>query len=563
MSSLSDKLTTSVFNSDQLLLDVFENSNLLIIILSQEGLILAFNKKCEIIFKRMSKEVLNNDFFSILKEMKINFTKDDIKLFNKNLKNIRSEINIENNIFVISWNISLTKDSKNHDAFLLLGEDITAIEVSKNTAIYMENIINMVPGVIFLKDTESRFLDCNQAMLDICGLKSKKDFIGKTDYDMPWTKEESDNYRKDDQIVRSTRLAKLNIEETQTFPDGKETILLTNKVPLLDKNGNVIGTLGMFLDITDRKQKENELKIINQKLKKALADIKKARKLEIKLRNEVISYARMAGMAEVTTSVLHNVGNILNSLKCSSSVIEEKISGNSLENLRKITDIIQSSKEDTWKFISENPRGKELLIYLQSYMGRNLSERQQIKEEITLLNKNIEHIVDIISTQETINSPSYEFSEQVSIPDLIDYALVVNKNLYENSSIKITYDYQNILPVYIDKVRLLQILINLIKNSLESLSKSKIEKKNISLHLYEKNKNEFVIQISDTGCGILKENLGKIFTQGYTTKENGHGVGLHNSFILAQKMSGTITVESEGFDQGSTFKIIMPYRLQK
>ena len=129
---------------------------------------------------------------------------------------------------------------------------------------FMSTLLEQLPSDVFWKSIESVFLVCNEVFAKALGLSSPQDIIGKTDYDLPTTKDESDAYRADDKEVMDSNVAKINIEEKQTLQDGKEVTLLTSKVPLLDPNGEVIGLLGIFTDITELKNTQKELLIAKE-----------------------------------------------------------------------------------------------------------------------------------------------------------------------------------------------------------------------------------------------------------------------------------------------------------
>lgn len=130
---------------------------------------------------------------------------------------------------------------------------------------FILELLKQIPAYIFWKDKDSVYLGCNNAFAHSLGLSSPEEIIGKTDYDLPVKKVESDAFRQDDQQVMASKKPKLNIEEYQTFIDGRKVVLLTNKVPLLDKNGDVIGILGIYHDITERKKREKELQDAKEK----------------------------------------------------------------------------------------------------------------------------------------------------------------------------------------------------------------------------------------------------------------------------------------------------------
>jgi len=125
---------------------------------------------------------------------------------------------------------------------------------------FVLELLRQLPAYVFWKDKNSIYLGCNDAFAHSLGLSSPAEIIGKTDYDLPTTREESDSFRADDQEIIKSKRSKLNFEEHQTLANGKKVILLTNKVPLFDKQKNVIGILGIYHDITGRKKEEEELR---------------------------------------------------------------------------------------------------------------------------------------------------------------------------------------------------------------------------------------------------------------------------------------------------------------
>jgi two-component system aerobic respiration control sensor histidine kinase ArcB len=125
---------------------------------------------------------------------------------------------------------------------------------------FVFELLKQIPASVFWKNVDSVYLGCNDAFAHSLGLSSPEEVIGKTDYDLPTTKEESAAFRAIDKQVIESKQPKINIEEYQTLSDGRIVTLLTNKVPLLDKQNNVVGILGIYYDITERKKKEEELR---------------------------------------------------------------------------------------------------------------------------------------------------------------------------------------------------------------------------------------------------------------------------------------------------------------
>ena len=124
----------------------------------------------------------------------------------------------------------------------------------------LKTIINTVPVRIFWKDNESRYLGGNTLFAKDANLLDASQIVGKDDYDMPW-KNEADLYRKMDKEVLEKGISKVNVEEPFTDKDGIEKWISTSKVPLIDEDGKTFGILGTYLDITNRKENEKNLKL--------------------------------------------------------------------------------------------------------------------------------------------------------------------------------------------------------------------------------------------------------------------------------------------------------------
>lgn len=125
----------------------------------------------------------------------------------------------------------------------------------------LQTVMDALPIAIFWKDDDLVFRGCNQAFASVTGFSSPADFIGKTDYDMSWKPEEADFFRMVDRRVMETGVPELNIEETVKTAQGEQRWLLTSKLPLRDPDGAVVGIIGAFEDITERKKTEENLRM--------------------------------------------------------------------------------------------------------------------------------------------------------------------------------------------------------------------------------------------------------------------------------------------------------------
>ncbi len=272
----------------------------------------------------------------------------------------------------------------------------------------------------------------------------------------------------------------------------------------------------------------------------------------------------IAGKAEVATSVLHNIGNVLNSINVSIGLISDKIAEAKISKVIDLTNLFLQHQHDIGDFITKNSQGQLVPQYLSTLSESWVNDKKFLLNEINSLNKNVQHIASVITAQQTLGK-SGGFTDTVSIEEIVNDALYTCKatrtNL--NNNIEIILDYQLNKTIVVDRTKLAQILINLIHNCMDSLSESQTENKKLILHTEKKGSDEFVIQISDNGVGISPENIDKIFSYGFTTKKSGHGFGLYLSAISADEMGGSLSVKSEGIGKGATFTLILPVSEKK
>ena len=193
-----------------------------------------------------------------------------------------------------------------NDLYLIIGEDVTTImNQQKRNRLLNDSIIDLIPNhYILWKDKNSTYLGCNKALSDSLGLSSPKDIIGKTDYDLPTTKEQNEAFIADDQEVMRTKTPKLNIEETQTLPDKTTRVLMTSKTPLFDEHNQVCGVLAIYSDITERKKIETELKLAKERAE--VASIAKTAFLE-NMRHDIRTpLTGIVGFSELMKSEAEN-----------------------------------------------------------------------------------------------------------------------------------------------------------------------------------------------------------------------------------------------------------------
>lgn len=266
--------------------------------------------------------------------------------------------------------------------------------------------------------------------------------------------------------------------------------------------------------------------------------------------------ARELGMAEISSSVLHNVGNVLNSVNISVEHMAETLAESLMVGIEHIAKLLNEHRDNLAEFITKDEKGIHVLDYITQLASLHQKEKNTLSEELTDLKKNITLIKDIISTQQDF-SKTVELRQMISINELVDEALLISGvNLI--SEIEVVRTYEKIAPYLFDKVKLLQVLVNLIQNAKHALMESRSDNKILTLRTSLLKNKTLIIEVCDTGIGIRSEHLNRIFNFGFTTKETGHGFGLHTSALAVNHLGGKISVESGGVNQGTTFKVELP-----
>jgi signal transduction histidine kinase len=261
--------------------------------------------------------------------------------------------------------------------------------------------------------------------------------------------------------------------------------------------------------------------------------------------NRALQASRCAGMAEVATGVLHNVGNVLNSINTSASLVHDRVKQSKISALRKAVQLMDDHQHDWQTFITTDPKGKQLPVLLKT-LSEHLREEQGVMlEELSLLGRNVSHIKEIIAMQQTYAKVSGA-TESLFAARLVSDALAIRGTSFSDHQIEVIRDFQDAPPVAVDKHKVLQILVNLLGNAKHAVCSNPEGKLSITVRIRVVDSDQVAIDVQDTGVGIDPNNIIKIFQYGFTTKKEGHGFGLHSSANAARAMRGSLTAASEG-----------------
>ncbi|MFG0756028.1 DAHL domain-containing protein [Pseudomonas sp. TYF_14] len=273
--------------------------------------------------------------------------------------------------------------------------------------------------------------------------------------------------------------------------------------------------------------------------------------------SELFNAARQAGMAEIATNVLHNVGNVLNSVNTSSDLIARTLRSSKTQGLGKAMQLFREHATDIGRFLDEDPRGRLLPGYLNQLTEAIADEQKEMAIELERMNKSIDHIKEVVATQQSY-AGAKNVPEPLSVNDLVEDALRMNAGALTRHQVRVVRDFADLPLVMGDRHRLLLILINLISNAKYAMSGPGSDPRTMILRTRIVEGGLLEMSVLDEGEGIAPENLQKIFAHGFTTRKDGHGFGLHSCALAAIEMNGHLTAHSDGPGLGAVFTLRIP-----
>jgi signal transduction histidine kinase len=303
-------------------------------------------------------------------------------------------------------------------------------------------------------------------------------------------------------------------------------------------------------------QRTRELKLANEELHSEMARREETQGALDAMHKQLLEASRRAGMAEVATGVLHNVGNVLTSVNVSSTIVANTLHKSKAANLAKVVALLREHESDLGTFMTADPKGKQLPGYLAQLAEHLAGEQAGALKELVQLQKNIEHIRDIVTMQQSYAKVS-GVTETVNVSDLVEDALRMNASALARHDVQTIRELAGVPPITVEKHKVLQILVNLIHNAKYACDESGRSDKRLTVRVTEA-EGRVRISVRDNGVGIPPENLTRIFSHGFTTRKDGHGFGLHSGALAAREMGGTLSVHSEGLGHGATFTVELP-----
>jgi PAS domain S-box-containing protein len=325
-------------------------------------------------------------------------------------------------------------------------------------------------------------------------------------------------------------------QTTCTRPDGTVIHVVLNGHLLAARPGETPVCEGTLEDITPQKNAQRDLETVHQQL---------------------VVASRQAGMADVATGVLHNIGNVLTSVNITIHDLLERLRGSRIGMLHRVAELIQKERPRLATFLTEDPTGQRLPDFIAKLDVALQEENARYRHDVEGLVGHFAHIREVIATQQS-TARLFGVSEKLAPTQLFEDALKLTADSFDRHGIELVREFTEVSPVRADRHKVLQILVNLLKNSKDALMQAGITAPRIAVRIAAAPGGHIALTVEDNGVGIAPEHLQRIFSHGFTTKKDGHGFGLHSCVLAAREMKGDVIVASEGVGRGAAFTLTLP-----
>jgi signal transduction histidine kinase/ligand-binding sensor domain-containing protein len=350
-----------------------------------------------------------------------------------------------------------------------------------------------------------------------------------------------------DGILRKANQAlALKIEEQRRAEAqlAAKSALLEEKTQLLER------------EIEERKVAQGVVEKQRAELQKEIEERKRMEHEVEQVHKQLLVASRQAGMAEIAANVLHNVGNLLNSLNTSAHVLWEHVRKSKAANLKKVDVVLQENRGNLAQFLTEDERGKRLPDYVSMLTASVEREQAQIQEEAGAIRGFIEQIIDAVAKQqEYARGPG--FSENIVLSELVEEAVRIAEPMFVHRKIHLMRDYSESLTVSVDRHKVVQLIGTLLSNAVHACEAGSSAAKQVCVHI-RRQSDHAIVEVEDNGVGIPTENLVKIFAHGFSAQAGRHASSLHLSALIAKEMRGNLSAQSEGLQKGARFTLQLP-----
>lgn len=397
--------------------------------------------------------------------------------------------------------------------------------------VYVENVLRSMADSLFVIDANLTIGSVNPSLLELLGY-GEDELIGQSP-GLIFGEEFAQGSIMENLLLQGSVSG---IESSFLTQDGRLIPISVSGSMMQDDQGQFQGLVCVAQDITERKRMEAE---------------------RLQLHEQLLDTSRKLGMAEVASDVLHNVGNVLNSINVSIGIIADLTRRSMVGDVGRISQLFHQHREDLGNYFSTNPKGKQIPAYLEKLSGQLMEEQQVAIAELDRLRENAQHAQQCVAAQQGIAKLS-GITEPISVTELLEEALAVNHEQLETLKIDVSREFQEIPQLIVEKHHVLEIMVDVIRNACQAMASVSDKQLIVRANLIPGPPDSVCLEVQDSGVGIASEDRIKIFGQGHNTKDGGRGMSLHSGALIAKNLGGALRAHSMGVGHGATFSLELP-----
>lgn len=401
-------------------------------------------------------------------------------------------------------------------------------------------IFELSSEAIVLLDTNGNVLDANGRLYDWLGYKPEE-VIGRNLLDLSFLRQESKTRVIEGLFERVIGKEIPPCELDFVTRSGEDRIGRIVSNLMRDEHGEVTQAIVMISDITDyRKAKEA---------------------LQESMEREARAYAQ--GRLEILDTMLHNIGNAINSVTVGIGTIQENLAENKLtRRLLSLANAVKEHQDDFSDYVKNDPRGQKVAPFIVALADDFSRYNEELAKTVSRVSERAAHIIGITRVENPVSTRSV-YTRIINLKEAIGNAVAVLEKPLRECHIQISIDCDNAPEeISTQEGRFHQMLVDLIKNSIEAISDLKVaggqeNKSFIRIKSYV-DSGSLIIEITDNGIGIEKGKFDLIFRPGYTTRSSESGLGLHSVANFVSGCRGQIQALSDGIGKGTTMRVSLP-----
>ncbi len=415
-----------------------------------------------------------------------------------------------------------------HDSVDQESELASARDELATSKVYVDNVLRSMADSLLVIDANMTIGSVNPSLLSLLGYQ-EDELLGQSP-GLIFGEEFSQGAIIENLFMQGSVSG---IESSFLTCDGQVIPISVSGSMMQDEEGQFQGLVCVAQDITERKRMEEE---------------------KLQLHEQLLDTSRQLGMAEVASDVLHNIGNVLNSINVSIGVVADLMKNSMVGDVGRISQLFTKHQDDLGTYFSTSPKGKQIPAYLEKLSSQLVEEQRTAIAELERLRENAHHAQQCVASQQDLAKVK-GITEPVSVIELMEEAVAANQELLETLQITVIREFHEIPLLIVDKRQVFEVMVDVIRNACQAMASVETKALVVRAKLIPGPPDSVCLEIQDSGSGIASDDLIKIFGQGKTTKDGGRSMSLHNGALVAKNLGGALRAHSEGIGHGATFSL--------